>query len=117
MTGKEFHNGVWWVEVDFEWKSNTWYRVWTGVKRVDIDLDLVPESRPIGICSVHPCDARYGPGGNYAVAKAKVLFREDAIEIYGRENGYVQVDFYDVNREFQRRIWVPESAVSHVKWY
>ena len=117
VTGKEFHNGVWWVEVDFEWKSNTWYRVWTGVKRVDIDLDLVPESRPIGICSVHPCDARYGPGGNYAVAKAKVLFREDAIEIYGRENGYVQVDFYDVNREFQRRIWVPESAVSHVKWY
>ena len=117
VTGKEFHTGVWWVEVDFEWKANTRYRVWTGLKRVDIDLDLVPESRAIGICSVNPCDARYGPGGNYAVAKAKVLFREDGVEIYGRENGYIQVDFYDVNREFQRRIWVPESAVSHVKWY
>ena len=82
-----------------------------------MDLNLVQEARRLGTCSVNPCDAWYGPGGNYAKAKSKVLFREDLIDIYGRENGYYQVDFYDVNREFQRRIWVPESAVSNVVWY
>ena len=117
VTGKQYDGSIWWVEVDFEWKNNTWYRVWTGLKRVDVDLNLVQEARRLGTCSVNPCDAWYGPGGNYAKAKSKVLFREDLIDIYGRENGYYQVDFYDVNREFQRRIWVPESAVSNVVWY
>ena len=117
VMGKEFHNGVWWVEVDFEWKNNTRLRVWTGAKRVDIDLNQVNETRAIGVCSLGPCDAWYGPGGSYYKAKEKVLFPEDGVEIYGQENGYVQVDFYDVNREFQRRIWVPENAVSRVRWY
>lgn len=117
VTGKAYDGSIWWVEVDFEWKSNTWYRVWTGLKRVDVDLDRVPEKRVIGRCSVSPTDAWFGPGGSYAKSKLAVLFREDMIDIIARENGYIQVDFYDVNREIQRRIWVPESAVSNIVWY
>ena len=117
VVGKAYTSGVWWVEVDFDY-GNARYRVWTGLKRVDVDLDLVPDKqKPIGKASVAPTDAWYGPGGNYAKSKVAILFPEDEIDLYGRENGYVQVDFYDVNREFQRRVWVPQSALSNVIWY
>ena len=58
-----------------------------------------------------------------ALARAQENYDDEHIDqtldqyITGRENGFIQVDFYDVNREFMRRIWVPESAVSNVIWY
>ena len=111
-------SGVWWVEVDFTYVNGTRYRVFTGAKRLKVNLDPLPERKVIGLAGfLWPTEAYYGPGYDYAKSKEDVLFFEEQIDIIDRENGFVQVDFYDVNREFQRRIWVPESAVTDVIWY
>lgn len=118
VMGKTLTRGVWWVEVDFTYGDSTRYRVWTGLKRVDVDLEYVPEKKALGTARLDKkTDAWYGPGGNYAKSKEAVLFHEEEVEIYGWENGYYQIDYYDVNREYQRRIWVPESCLSKIKWY
>lgn len=115
VTGKHWDGSVWWVQVDFK-SGNARYRAWTGLKRVDVNLDRVKEIRASGRLHVNPTKAYCGPGSNYAKLK-DVLFYEDNIEFFGWENGYVEIDYYDVNREIQRRCWVPQSAVSGVVWY
>ncbi len=118
VTGKTYTGSVWWVELDFTYGNGTKYRLWTGAKRVDVDLDYVQEKKALGTARLDKkTDAWYGPGGSYAKSKEAVLFHEEEVEIYGRENGYYQIDYYDVNREYQRRIWVPESCLSNIHWY
>ena len=82
-----------------------------------MDTDLVPEQQVIGAASLDPTPAWYGPGENYAHCGSDVQSGVDGVEIYGRENGFVQVDFYDAGRKCRRRIWVPESALSDIVWY
>ena len=48
-------NGVWWVQVDFQTDNGNSYRVWTGKKRVDVNLDrvqAVQELAGLGILAV-----------------------------------------------------------------
>ena len=33
-------NDIWWVFVDFTYTNGTKYRVWTGLKRVDVDVGI-----------------------------------------------------------------------------
>ncbi len=109
--GWDNRNKIWWVQVEFTYKG-TVYRLWTGKKRVDVDLEKVKESKKSGLVHVDATEAYAGPGTKYAKL-GDVLFFEDEVEYYGRENGYVEIDYYDVNREVQRRVWVPEKAVSN----
>ena len=53
-----------------------------------------------------------GPGAKY-YKLGNVGHDEDEVDWYSRENGYDEIDYYDVNRKVQRRVWVPESAVSN----
>ena len=112
VTGKHWDGSMWWVQVDFQNGKKAKYRVWTGLKRVDVDIDKVRENTKRGLCHVEATDAYAGPGTSYAKLGA-VLFFEDEIDYYTRENGFVEIDYYDVNREIQRRVWVPQSAVSN----
>ncbi len=116
VMSKAFDGSIWWVQVDFSSGSAS-YRVWTGLKRVDVDLNRVKESTPIGIMDMYPTDTWWGPGGSYAKTKKPNVYGETDIEIYGRENGYLEVDYYDVNWEVQRRCWVPESKAYNIRWY
>ena len=104
-------NGVWWVQLEFTYNGVP-RRLWTGAKRVDVDLDKVKEDKKRGLVHVEPTKAYAGPGIKY-YEQGEVLFFEDEIEWYDRESGFVEIDYYDVNREIQRRVWVPESAVSN----
>ena len=115
VKGKHRSGNTWWVLVEFT-SGNSRYRVWTGLRRVDVDPDKLKEIRALGKLHVDPTEARCGPGTGYARQK-DVLFYEDDIEFFGWENGYAEIDYYDVNREVQRRCWVPQSAVSGVIWY
>ena len=116
VLSKAFDGSIWWVQVDFSSGSAS-YRVWTGLKRVDVDLNLVRESTPIGMMDMRPTDTWWGPGGSYAKTKKANVYGETDIEIYGRENGFLEVDYYDVNWEVDRRCWVPESAAYNIRWY
>ncbi len=111
VTGKYYDNGTWWVEVDFDY-SNARYRVWTGKKRVDVNLDFVKEILPQGEGTVDETDVFRGPGSNYA--KAPHISDWVDVVAYRQENGYVEIEYYGDNGQTYRG-WVPGNA-AHISW-
>ena len=105
--------GVWWVQVDFDYGSYGRYRVWTGLKRVDVRLEQLQEEKRICGCDIMPTtDTRYGPGTGYAKA-GETISRYAYGDIYQSENGYVDVVYWYEDDEYdgEHRAWIPESAV------
>ena len=110
---KSYDGSIWWVQVDFRNGKKSSYRVWTGVKRVDVDLNRVKEDIRICDCDIYPTsDTWFGPGGNYAKANISIS-RSACGTIRGKENGYVDVEYWyeDDGYDGSHRIWLPESAV------
>ena len=110
---KSYDGSIWWVQVDFRNGNKSSYRVWTGIKRVDVDLNKVREDQRICDCDIYPTsDTWFGPGGNYARANISIS-RSACGTIRGRENGYVDVEYWyeDDGYDGSHRIWIPESAV------
>lgn len=113
VLGKSYDGSVWWVLVDFSNSGKASYRVWTGLKRVDVDLSKVKEINPIGQGTVDATSKTYrGPGGAYAKAKVTITDWVDVLA-YSRENGYVEVEFEQNGKWY--RVWVPEK-VAHIDW-
>ena len=113
VLGKSWDGNIWWVLVDFSNGGKADYRVWTGLKRVDVDLDKVKEINGIGQGTVSATSNTYrGPGKNYAKAKVTIKSWKDVVA-YGRENGYVEVEFIQGGKWY--RLWVPESETS-IDW-
>ncbi len=108
---KDYDGSVWWVQLDFRNGSKSSYRVWTGVKRVDVDLDKVTQETAMGECDVRPTSQTwYGPGGNYA--KAKVTIPSPAYGVvYQIENGYADVEFMCYDSGVRNRVWVSLDAI------
>ena len=110
VLGKSWDGSIWWVLVDFSNHGKASYRVWTGLKRVDVDIDKLKEIKAIGQGFVGPTSQTYrGPGGKYAKANIRI-HNWIEVRIYDRENGYVEIGFRDGKKAF--RLWVPEAAVS-----
>ena len=108
---KSYDGNSWWVQVDFRNGSKKSYRVWTGVKRVDVDLNKVKEEVALGSCDVKPTsDTWYGPGGNYAQAKRKIPETAYGV-VYQIENGYADVEYWCYESGAQGRVWVPLTAI------
>lgn len=107
VMGKHWDGNIWWVLVDFS-DNNSSYRVWTGLKRVDVNIDDIPEVYSIGQGTVNSTASKRGPGRNYANGP-QINHWQDVVA-YGWENGYVEVEYYDQGKVY--RVWVPESAVS-----
>ena len=106
VLGKAWGNGIWWVLVDFDY-GYARFRVWTGLKRVDIDIDSVPEITAIGQGIIEPTETRRGPGVNYAKGP-DVTVRKN-VTVFGWENGYAEVEYYDPYTEMYYRFWVPQE--------
>ena len=112
---KSFANGVWWVQLDFRNGSKGHYRVWTGAKRVDVDLNKVAEDKWTYECDISPTnDVRLGPGGDYAKSNLPIT-RYAVGNIYAQENGYVDVDYWyeDDGYDGSHRVWIPAGSVSN----
>ena len=109
VLAKEWDGDIWWVLVDFS-SGGARYRVWTGLKRVDVNVDALPEQYGNGQGTVNPTDTRRGPGADYAKGP-RITHWQDVVA-YGRENGYVEVEYYDDAQNRYYRVWVPSSAVS-----
>ena len=108
---KSYDGSVWWVQVDFRNGNKSSYRVWTGVKRVDVDLNKVREELPMGSCDVTPTsDTWFGPGGNYARANKSIPDTAYGV-VYQMENGYADVEYLCYDSGAQGRLWVPQSAI------
>ena len=109
VLGKEWDGNIWWVLVDFQ-NGQTAYRVWTGLKRVNVNLDAVPEVYSIGQGTVDATETRRGPGSNYA--KGPTIYSWKDVVAYAWENGYVEVEYYNEADNMIYRCWVPENKVS-----
>ena len=113
VLGKHWDGSVWWVLVDFSNGGKASYRVWTGLKRVDVDISKVREINPKGQGTVDATSETYrGPGGRYARAKVTINSWKDVMA-YGRENGYVEIEFQQGSKWY--RLWVPETVTS-IDW-
>ena len=100
-------NEIWWVLVDFQ-SGGERYRVWTGLKRVNISLDSVTLISAAGNGTVEATDTRRGPGTQYA--KGPAITEWKSVSIYGRENGWIEVEYQSGSGRLYR-CWVPESKV------
>lgn len=112
VRGKSWDGSIWWVLVDFQYGGER-YRIWTGLKRVNVNIDLIPEIWPKGQGTVDATSETYrGPGGSYARANISIDSWQDVLA-FGRENGYVEIE-YEVGRK-KYRLWVPENVTS-IDW-
>ena len=109
VLGKEWDGNIWWVMVEFQ-NGRDAYRAWTGLKRVNVNLDDVPEVYSIGQGTVEATETRRGPGANYA--KGPTITGWKDVVAYAWENGYVEVEYFNESYDTIYRCWVPENKVS-----
>lgn len=117
VISKAYGSGVWWVQVEFE-ENGKLYRAYTGVKRVNVDLDWVPQESVMGygvMTAAGDVHGYYGPGSHYTRMSNMVPWCVEG-EVIAAENGYVQLDYYDSDLGRQCRAWVPSDLV-RVTWY
>ncbi len=105
-------NGIWWVQVEF---GSGWskYRVYTGLKRVYVNIDHVPDEHEMGTAVMTSSSPAYwGPGSDYVSADFDIP-AGTAVTIYDVEAGYAQVEFSDSRvSNPRRRAWTPTGSLS-----
>ena len=96
-------NGIWWVQVEFKYQG-TPRRAYTGVKRVDVNLDYIKEESVVCQGEVDfDTYAYYGPGESYSRHK-DIIKSGTTGTIYAVENGFGQLEFQDGTTK--RRVWI-----------
>ena len=104
-------NGIWWLQVEFTY-GDTLRRAYTGLKRVDIDIDTVPEEYPIYTAKVSAETVGfYGPGTHYARHKGTVEVTTVGT-IYAFEDGWAHFEYYDTDKECYRRVWMDAGCLN-----
>ncbi len=105
------YNEIWWVQVDFHADSAR-YRVYTGLKRLNVGAGSLTEDRNLGSAAVvSASEAYYGPGPAYKRCPLNVR-AGTRVTVWGAENGYSMVEFSDerVSNPL-RRCWIPTSSL------
>lgn len=100
------NNGIWWLQVELNYGSEL-RRMYTGLKRVDIDINAVQDECPLYFARVKYSNIPYyGPGTAYTVHKEAIAADTEGI-IYGFEDGWVLFEFYNADKKQYRRVWMP----------
>lgn len=109
-------NGIWWLQVGFSANGKK-YRAYTGLKRVDIDVDTVPEEQPMGRIRVNAATIPYcGPGEDYMSFNKEIPAGWNGT-VYAQEDGWMQIEFCLAKNESYRRVWLPQSCVTTTTVY
>lgn len=104
------NNGIWWLQVELNYGSEL-RRVYTGLKRVDIDINDVQDECPLFYARVKSSNIPYyGPGTAYTAHKNAIAAGTEGI-IYGFEDGWVLFEFYNADKKQYRRVWMPIDRV------
>lgn len=107
--GKFWENEIWWVLIDFKYEDQARYRVWTGSKRINVDITRLDEIKPMySAVALATHDTFRGPGTDYAKAGIDVPDKTDVV-VYGRENGFTEIEFSQNSQK--HRLWVPAYVV------
>ena len=103
-------NGIWWVQVEFNYGGSL-RRAYTGLKRVDIDINAVQEDVPLMTAFVSAeTIPYYGPGTQYTAHKQTVEYGTVGT-VYAFENGWAQFEFYEAEENRYRRVWMPAGCL------
>ena len=109
---KAVGNDVWWLQVEIN-EGGRKYRVYTGLKRVDVNINSVPEETCQGTGYVNTTGSvvgYYGPGRDYQPITRQIP-RGVQVTIWAYENDFLLIDFYDSNLGMQRRAWIEANLV------
>ena len=113
VVSRVFDGSIWWLQIEFDYKGAI-VRCYTGLKRVDIPIEKVPDeaTSPIGTGTViRAADAYYGPGTYYKKQVDKYIPEVGTSgDIYARENGWIFLEYETA--ECLVRVWLPEDAVA-----
>lgn len=107
---------IWWLLVEFT-ENGLKYRAYTGEQRVNININAVPEEQMLGVgamIAAGDVTGYYGPGTDYAAMPDDVPWSVN-VTVWGAENGWLLVDFFDEDMGKQRRAWVFSDLVQ-VSW-
>ncbi len=112
-------NEIWWLQVEFTYHDML-CRAYTGLKRVNVDINSVPEEQVIGSARTTRSAAGYwGPGTDYMASQYDIP-SGTYVTVLDEENGYAQVEFYDSrpgdSKVNTRRAWIPTNYLSG-SWY
>ena len=107
------NNDVPWVLVDFTAYGGH-RRAYTGLKRLDISADQIPEERPLNLYVTIRQDVtpRQGPGRDYMKHKDVTLYAGESATVIMRENGWVMLEIARPDQPLMR-VWLQEE---HVRW-
>lgn len=100
-------NRIWWIQVELNYAGKL-RRVYTGVKRLEMDALQVPvEEASFGEVRVTTESyGYYGPGSGYDVTGYKVPAGTTAT-LWSIENDYAQIEYYDGAKKVWKRTWIP----------
>lgn len=107
---------TWWLLVEFS-EDGQRYRLYTGAKRVNVDLDDVPEEMLLGegeMTAAGEVPGHYGPSQEYAETENDVPWCAE-VTVWGAEDGYLLVEFYDEDMQNPRRAWV-YAELADITW-
>ena len=100
------NNGIWWLQVELAYGSEL-RRMYTGLKRVDIDINAVQDECPLYFARVKSSNIPYyGPGTAYTAYKNAISAGTEGI-VYGFEDGWMLFEFYNAGKKQYRRVWMP----------
>ena len=115
VLSKVLTGSTWWVQIEFQ-NQNRLYRAYTGLKRVNVNPAGIREETLLGYGTMNAAGdvtALFGPGENYARMDHDIPWSVD-VTVWGAENGYLLVDFFDEYLSIQRRAWVYSDLVDVV---
>lgn len=104
-------NEIWWIQVEFSYKGSN-RRAYTGLKRLDMNVDWVPEEYPVisDAWVSNTCRTYWGPGTNYSPHDDYIPAGTQGA-VYSFENGYVQFE-YNSDKQV-RRVWLPAEYIGY----
>ena len=86
-------------------------RVYTGVKRLNMQAEDVPAEESQGnAVLVRSVYAYWGPGYGYAMYKNAIPAGTSG-EVFMEDGAYTQFEYYDAETQLYRRVWVPTKAL------
>ena len=103
--GWDERNEIWWVQVEFNYGGEM-RRAYTGLKRLDMNVNRVRTESPVcGARVIHNATVYYGPGSNYTAHRNRIAAGTEGL-VYWAENGYAQFETYDYSQGVLRRFWI-----------
>ena len=107
---------AWWLQVEFTENARR-YRGYTEARNVNVDVSFIPEETMLGqgaMSAAGDVHGYYGPGQSYPQMENVVPWCVD-VTVWGAENGYLLVDFFDEELGIQRRSWV-FAGLAEIEW-